>query len=242
MNNLFQENKRSFYILLTLFFVLIALIYFLFFLPKVEERKTAVTQQNTLESEVAQLQAQLDNLDEGEEIAESDFENIQLQKAIPLEPELETFLLSLQEIELVTEVNLQNYSFSYDGSIPERQAILVDSDEESSEEAEPEVTEIEGTNIVVEEMEVDLESDGSGTNVIELPGMPENIQIVTVSMDVYAPDYEHLQAFLQEVEKQERVMMISYLSFTQPGESELLEADDESINTSIQISTFYYEQ
>lgn len=228
MNNLFEENRQSFFLLVGLLFILLAVIYFLFFKPLVDERKLAETEVVELRNDIASLQKQVDQLDEGEQVIDIDLETKRLEKHMPSQPELKEFLLTLQEIELVSDGKIIDYTFSYDGSIPERQSITEENEEDEEE-----------NNTMIEEQNQDEET--TETPSIHLPEMPENVRIVTVSMELFSPDYEHLQTFLKEIEKQERIMMISGLQFTQPGELELLETEDETITASIDVTTFYYE-
>lgn len=231
MNNFFEGNRRISVILLSLFFLLLLVVYFLFFRPLTEEREEAEWQAAQLAEEVENLQKQADEADEA--VAKTDIDDIEkkrLAKKIPIEPGLQEFLLSLQEIELVSESKIIDYSFTYDGNLPERQI---------SEEVEEEGEDDENLSIELEEFSVEVEM---GTEEEALArALPKEVRLITVRLELYSPDYKQLQAFLQEIEKQERIMIISHLEFQKPGEFDLLELDDESILTEIDVTTFYYE-
>lgn len=74
--------------------------------------------------------------------------------------------------------------------------------------------------------------------------LPENVRLITLQLDVISPNFERSQKFLKELEKLERLVRVDSLSFSKPGEMELLEADetDIPINMSVTLTTFYYRQ
>jgi hypothetical protein len=188
--------------------------------------------QSELESETAALRTEVSQQEEGPGI-EVDVKKKRLERRVPSEPALENLLRTLQEIELVSGSKILDYSFTYDGTIPER-AVPAAEDMEIIEETEEDSLNNE-LEIEPEEREEEV------SPVLELPGLPEEAGLITVAMELFSPDYEQLQVFLQEIEKQERVMMISYLEFVQPGEMELLESGDESVWVNMEVTSFYYE-
>ncbi|MFD1851899.1 hypothetical protein [Oceanobacillus bengalensis] len=234
MNNLFQENKKAFFLLLGLLVVLLLVVYFLFFQPVTKDLKANENERMQLENEVKILEIQIDN-NENPDVGEESIENIKLAKKMPLDPELENLILTLEEIEIISDSRFDNISFSYDGSVPQR----------TIEEEETTDTEETAEQNNVEELEVDIETtEEAPESVIDMEAKPEDLHVITLNMSVTSPDYEHFQTFIQEVEKQERMMMVSSLDFQKPAESELLftEEPDESIYSDVSITTFYYEE
>ncbi|QGS69018.1 hypothetical protein CV093_13235 [Oceanobacillus sp. 143] len=117
-------------------------------------------------------------------------------------------------------------------------------------EEENEVTESTETEEVIEETESaeDQESKSDLEEVetapIDMAEKPENLHLFTVSMDIASPNYEQFQVLLKEIEKKERIMMVTRLEFDKPAESEMMLGDevDESIIATIDITTFYFEE
>lgn len=63
----------------------------------------------------------------------------------------------------------------------------------------------------------------------------------TFNVSVLTKDYDHLKAFIEELEDLERIVRIDQIKFTMPGEEQLHEMDSEkTISAEIQLTTFYY--
>ena len=234
MNNIFQENKQAFLLLLGLLFILIIVAYFLFYQPLTKERDSAVEQETALQAEIESLNAKVIQ-NEQTEVDENEYENMILAKKMPSTPELEEFLLTLNEIELVSGSRIENLGFSYDGSLPER---FIDEEEDVDDEAtENPNEELVSEEDLVEERVVEVNP------IFEMEGMPENLRLITVRIEVFSPDYNQFQAFLTEIEKQQRIMMVNQLEFEKPAEQELVidDSEDETIRTVVDVTTFYYE-
>lgn len=216
MNNQIQEKKGMFFLLLGLFFLLLIVLYFFLYQPLVNELKVKENQVRTTKNEVDILNVRSEKATTKDD---SNLEQLRLQTKLPMSRELESLILTLEEIEAVSNSRVENISFSYDGSMPES---TTEGENEATEEAENEVTE----------------------SLIDLEEKPENLHVITISMSVTSPNYDDFQTFIKEIEKQKRMMAVSQLEFEKPAESELLlEKDpDESIILNVAITTFYYEE
>lgn len=218
MNNYFHENKKNAHILLGLFFLLLIVMFFLFLQPLSKELKSTTNLINQTEDDIALLKVQLENAD-GDTLQSDDLDRLRYANQLPMTPETEEIILMLEEIEFISGSRINDVIFSYDGSLPEQ------STTEEDKEVEQEGTE-----------------DVSQDPLIILEEKPEDLQIITLDLSVSSPDYEQFQNFLKEIEKQERMMMVSSMSFQNPAERELLiENPNETINANLTISTFYYE-
>ena len=72
--------------------------------------------------------------------------------------------------------------------------------------------------------------------------LPAELKMLTLNINVDAPDYESLLRFILEVESLERVVRVDTISYTLPTEQDRLSADfSELVNATIQVTTFYYE-
>ncbi|RLL47868.1 hypothetical protein D8M04_00895 [Oceanobacillus piezotolerans] len=230
MNNLFQENKKPFLLLLGLLFLLIIVFYFLFFQPLMKDLKSKENSLTQLDNEVAVLGIAVKKAEAKVSQDESNIEQLRLADKMPANPELEKLILTLEEIAMVSGSRFDSISFSYDGTVPER-ASEEETDETSNQES------IEETAEPSESEEIEEQ-----TEVINMEEKPEGLQVVNISMSVISPDYEQFLTFMKEIENQERMMTVSSMDFQQPSESELL-ADEaiESVVSNVNITTFYYE-
>lgn len=222
MSNVLNENKRIFTLILVLLFILLVVVYFTLVRPLERQQESAENNVNTLNDEIAAYEARLEN-DSGE----MDVETLLLEKKVPLTPELESLLLTLQEIELVSDSIIDNVRFRYDGELPES---LIGDDEEVEAETP------------VDAEEESLEDEDVTVTVAEDENKPENLRVITAEIDVRTPNYEAFQNFLTEIEKRERITRVDRLDFEKPAEQALLESPLEEIVVTIEVSTFYYEE
>ncbi|MBS3682031.1 hypothetical protein KGF86_17705 [Ornithinibacillus massiliensis] len=224
MNSLFHENKQSFLLLLALLFILLTVVYFFFYLPMNQELKSKENNMELVEKDVSTLQSEVMKLEEGNQAGVEPY--MQAEK-LPQDPELEKLILTLQEIEFISDSRIDNINFTYGGSKPLR------TDVEDEVEAEPEP----------ENQDEELEEVEQVESVIDLVNKPDNLEVISVSMAVNSPDYEHFQLFLNQIEKQERFMTVSSLHFQKPAERELLLEGDsfQTITANVTITTFYYQ-
>lgn len=264
MKNLFQENRNAFLLLLGLFFLLLLTVYFLFYRPLQDDLEQMQNQEDSLQDVIAQLEEEKKSLEAQEETSVEDINRLRFDQIIPDSPDLETLILTLNEIELVTDSKIEYIGFGYDGNMPELNGLEDEEGEDGAQvESDTEENEILETE---EEVEQDEENNESEENesiepVINLSEVPEGLQILNITLEISSPDYEHFQALLQEIEKQQRKMIVTNLQFNKPAENELIfgivdeeaeevegeaeEADgetfDETITATMNITTFYYE-
>lgn len=232
MKQLFQENRNAFLLLLALLFILLISLYFLFYRPLADELQQTKHQEETLQEELTLLEAQIHT---GEERTE-EIENMQLERRVPRLPELEALLLTLNEIEVMSNSQISDMSFGYQGGLPERPII----EEEPEDEEESEISDAAASEIEIEGIETTTETLDSPTAFTE---MPAGLQPVIVTLEVESPDYEHFQSLLKEIEKQERMMIVTNVDFDQSGESAFISAEEptEAITATLVVSTFYFE-
>ena len=77
---------------------------------------------------------------------------------------------------------------------------------------------------------------------IDISLLPEELKLISLSIDLKVLDYDHLLQFLREVEGLERVMRIDEVNFYQPGELELAQEDpDKRLDVTVQLTTFFSE-
>lgn len=230
-----MENKRS---VVLLIFLLIAVIfvagYYYLVLPKKEEVAMKETSVLSLQTEIASLEQQTSML-EGEVLEEEDSVYI-LRKKVPENRAIDQLLLSIQEIELITNSRADNITFNnYDGLVAE--SGLNVPEEEVVEETETEQTEAAETTDTTEAV-----TEEPPVSPIASEAMPPSLKLITVSLDIRSENYESLKNFLKELEASERVTRIDSIDFGLLGESGDLDEDaSEVTSASVQITTFFYD-
>ncbi|WAA12838.1 hypothetical protein [Fervidibacillus halotolerans] len=223
MNELLHEKKKLALLLIIILFLLFGLLYVYMLLPvkkEVEQKEITVQQ---LKDEITILQSQFNQREEAE--LENTFF---LEKKLPRSRKIDDLVLDLQRIEYVSNSRIEAIDFTnYDGSFSDLDLPKASEENKQQEEAENNNGMDETANTTDEY-----------TN-----RLPENVKYITLQLSVTSPDFEHFFTFLEEVEKLERVVNVDRLSFSKPGEEELLsdEPDDEFIRTDIELTTFYYD-
>lgn len=227
MNNTFQEKRGILLALVGLFLVLLVVIYFAFLRPLTGELESKESSLGTLKSDIHSLEKEVLALDQ---VVESfDMERVVQEKKIPVNRQLEELILLIQEIELVSLSEVETIDFTYDSSLPDTVFL------QEGEEEDP-----DGTDTDADTEEV---ADEEGAKpAIDLSEKPETLEVITIRMEVSSPSYERFQTFITEIEKQERIMLISRLDFDKPAEEELVIADhpDETMTFNLELVTFYY--
>lgn len=223
MNNLFQENKRPFTILLVLLLLLTIVLYFLFLRPLIANVKKQQVTNTSLASEIEVLDARIQALNEQE------IDTTELELKVPLTRDLQALVLSLENIEEVSGTKVGSIRLNYNDGLPN---IDIDDDESSD------------TNVV--ESEENAEDIEEIPNVIPIEDKPERLKMISLRLDVYAPDFEHVKHFIREIEKLKRLTIISRAEFSLPDQlnddEEQVDQDEEQelMEFTIDLITFYY--
>lgn len=245
MNDFIQERKSLVILLIVILFLLLGLIYFYKVKPLKDDENFAKSSIQQLESEIQILQAQLDS--NQPDPTDRDENQYLLERKMPLDRSIDDLILSLQEIEMVSESRIENISFNnYDGGLSEADQVI--EREEEEEAAEEDVDETEGDEAAeTENLDIENFEETTEPPVSDVADhLPTNVKLITVNLSVISPNFEKFELFLKEIEKLERITRVDTLSFSKPGEEELLstgeEADEAMITTNVQITTFYYDE
>lgn len=231
-----MENKRSAVLLI---FLLVAVVfvagYYYLVLPQKEEVAMKETSVLNLQAEIASLDQQTSVL-EGEAV-EAEDSIYTLRKKVPENRAIDQLLLSIQEIELVTNSRADNIAFNnYDGLVAES-GLNVPLEEVVEETEQTEASEAVGTTDVTETV-----TEEPPVSPIASEAMPPSLKLITVSLDIRSENYESLKTFLKELEALERVTRIDSIDFGLPGELKEVEVDTSDVTSaSIQITTFFYD-
>ncbi|RWR11858.1 hypothetical protein QNH23_00055 [Siminovitchia fortis] len=226
MNNLFEEKRTLFLLLLCLVFLGLLALYLFFLQPLSAELQNTRNMNASLESELAVLEAKKDP-ESGQDI-----DTLLLQKKVPLNPELEKLLLTFQQIEQTSGSRIEEVDFLYDGSEPEFDFVK-EEDEESNRVEQDSTNEKEPSS-----------SEKTSSENSEDTEKPDKLHLVTAKLNVLSPDHEHFIHFLREIEKLERVTRVDQLQVNKPTEQVLdfHEKPDKTVSFTVDVTTFYYEK
>lgn len=226
MNEYFQENKRSLFILTGLFFILVVVLYFVLLRPLVAGLSSKERAISSANDEIQILEKKLENFEL--EIVDMDIEQIKLENKIPRERELDEYILSLQQLEVTTNSKIEKIEFMYDSNLEE-----IEEEEDVEEETEE--------NEAEEEIE-DTEADEKITIDPEIINeKPDDLQVMTVRLTAASPEFEDFVELLEVIENQERISIVSKLKFLKPTEYDLYFEDIQTaIAFEAELTTFYY--
>lgn len=240
MNEYFEQNKRSLLILVALFFLLAIVLYLLVLHPLLSDFAKKEKDIATVNEEIQLLEARIENFNiEDEEI---DIEQLMFEKKIPVERELDKYILSLQQIETKTDSKIERIDFVYDSNLE-----TIEEEPVTEEEVEPidETEELnDDTDEESDEEENEEEQEAPTIDPTILREKPEDLQVMTVRVTAISPDYDDFINVLKFVEDEERISIVTRLHFTQPTETDLSFEQDPSkvIPFEIELTTFYYDK
>lgn len=254
MNSISSSKNGTLLLVIALAMALLFAVYYYVVKPKEDEAQAIRSEMNSLETEISSLEQSLAELnDQHSQTDESEFA---LRKKVPANREIDALILAMEEIEYVTGSRVQSIEFNnYDALVsssglqdplytpePEEGTALGNGSES------PETTESTESADDLEQTENTEMTDGSAPteelpiSTIAVETLPPSLKLVTFNVNVVAPNNVNLQQFIEEIEKNERVMRIDIIDFALPGEEDqLTEEASDVVTANIQVTTFYYE-
>lgn len=248
MKRSMSKNSTPLLLSVLVLVLLFALFYYIV-KPKMDEASALASNVDTLESEVSSLQEQI-ALAQAEQEKEISNE-FAIRKLLPDNREIDELLLNFEEIEFVTGTRINSIAFNEYDTLVSGSTLK---DPNHKEEAEGEIADSaesnEGQN---EPEENDTENNAASSNednsevappvtTIATETLPQNLRLLTYSIDIEAPDAEKLLLFIKEVERLERVMHVDMISYSLPGEEDEDTAEElETVSITLQVTTFYFE-
>lgn len=243
-----SSSKNTVFILIgVLILALLFAVYYYLILPKLNEVEAMESSVSTLNSEIASIHEQIATVEADRESSSPNI--LALRKKVPQTRGIESIVRGIEEIEAITGTRVESISFNnYDslvsgaGLVDPNAPIAPTAEEQAAAEAE-ESTTTEG------ETPADETTTEGETEVAETPvstitpeSLPAELKLITLSINVLAPDFETLQEFIAEFEKVDRVVKVDTFNFSLPGEEENISEDPNlEVSSTIQITTFYYE-
>ncbi|QDQ01898.1 hypothetical protein FOH38_16170 [Lysinibacillus fusiformis] len=225
MNKLTSSKNSSILLLTALVAALLFALYYYLLMPKLNEVEAKASNINQLQQEIASIEGQLSTLDE--EQSELVTNILTMRKKVPETRAIEKIILAMAEMEEVTGTRVESLNFNnYDTTVAQSEV----TEPNMLEKAE---TEVSGEQIADENLPI---------SSIAKENLPNELKLVTFSLEVTALDFKALESFLKEIEKLERVMKTDTINFSLPGEQDQLDKDaDLTLKATVQVTTFYYE-
>lgn len=234
MNEVYQDNKKVLIALLVVLLLAAAALFYFLVMPLKSGIKSSNNAIVSLENDKQYYQTLIDNLMNAE--PELNVEELLYEKRIPKESNVDEYILSLQNLELVAGSRINSIAFVYDSGIE-----IVDDGEETAVEQPAETPVADG-----EQAEGDAEAPE--TPVTPDPAIinekPSSLQVIAVNITAKARNFEEFLNLIETIENQERISIVSNLTFTKPGEVAQITGahvlDREMIEFTAQLTTFYY--
>lgn len=238
-----ENSKVLIFLLIVLAFAVFGGFYYYFVWPKLE-RQAQVTQSiESLQQETDILNRQIE---QHQAQPDETVDLFTLRKKLPISRDVDTLLRSIEEISYIAETNIQTVTFNHYDEL----VLGADFDGEEEKDLEKEEEPEEGSSQAVEEEVLDEVWEEKIVTPGEIPktnlnieNLPETLKYLSLQLTIQAKDEQQLLKFIKEIEGLERIIRIEQLQFNQLGEEGLAQKDaDESIQASIQLTTFYFEE
>lgn len=235
MNSISSSKNGTLLIVIALAMALLFAMYYYVVKPKQDEEQMIRSEINSLHTEIAAIEETIATNESQQ--SKTNVNEFALRKKVPDNREIDELILSIEEMQYVTDSRIQSIDFNnYDALVsssglqdplftPETEEGVATESTESTNQAE------------------DTEaSEQLPVSTIAVETLPPSLKLVTFNINVAAPNDVNLLQFVEEIEKKERVMRIDIIDFALPGEEDkFTEEASEIVTADIQVTTFYYE-
>lgn len=260
MNSISSSKNGTLLLVIALAMALLFAVYYYVVKPKEDEAQAIRSEMNGLETEISSLEQSLAELNA--QHSQTDVNEFTLRKKVPENREIDALILAMEEIEYVTGSRVQSIEFNnYDALVsssglqdplytpePEEGTTAEDGSASLETNESTESTESTGSADGTDQAENTETADGAAPpeelpiSTIAVETLPPSLKLVTFNVNIVSPNDVNLQQFIEEIEKNERVMRIDIIDFALPGEEDqLTEEASDVVTANIQITTFYYE-
>lgn len=214
--NISLTNKELFTLVASFLFMILVSggIYFALYYPKVSEAKIVEQQVENEQKLISALEstssAQTATVQDG---------STALQREIPVKPLTEQIVLQLERAEIVSGVVMKNISFADEAYTP----VLT------------------GTETTTEE-DIENLSGGNGEESTQEESaivLPPSLKRITTTLEIESPSYYELERFIKEIEKLERIHVVTSLTFAGQEEIQSMDQSTSPLSVSVVVSAFY---
>ncbi|MFL0583106.1 potassium transporter [Solibacillus silvestris] len=235
MNSISSSKNGTLLIVIALAMALLFAMYYYVVKPKQDEEQMIRSEINSLHTEIAAIEETIAT--NQSEQSQTNVNEFALRKKVPDNREIDELILSIEEMQYVTDSRIQSIDFNnYDTLVSSSGLQDPLSTPESEEGVATESTES------TDQTEDTEASELLPVSTIAVETLPPSLKLVTFNINVAAQNDVNLLQFIEEIEKKERVMRIDIIDFALPGEeNKFTEEASEVVTADIQITTFYYE-
>lgn len=235
MNSISSSKNGTLLIVIALAMALLFAMYYYVVKPKQDEEQMIRSEINSLHTEITAIEETIATNESQQ--SQTNVNEYALRKKVPDNREIDELILSIEEMQYVTDSRIQSIDFNnYDALVSSSGLQDPLSTPETEEGVATEST--ESTN-QAEDTEA---SEQLPVSTIAVETLPPSLKLVTFNINVAAQNDVNLLQFIEEIEKKERVMRIDIIDFALPGEEDkFTEEASEIVTADIQVTTFYYE-
>ncbi|WP_079523900.1 potassium transporter [Solibacillus isronensis] len=235
MNSISSSKNGTLLIVIALAMALLFAMYYYIVKPKQDEEQMIRSEINSLHNEIAVLEETIAT-DQSQQ-SETNANEFALRKKVPDNREIDELILSIEEIQYITDSRIQSIEFNNYNALVSSSGLQ---DPLSVPETE-EGTATESTESADQTEDAEV-SEELPVSTIAVETLPPSLKFVTFNINVAAPNDVNLLQFIEEIENKERVMRIDIINFALPGEEDkFTEEASEIVTADIQVTTFYYE-
>lgn len=227
MNSISSSKNGTLLLVIALAMAMLFALYSFVVKPKQEEAQSIRTEINYLNTEIKSLEQNV--ADRQSQYSETDVNEFMLRKKVPNDRNIDSLILSIEEIEYVTGSQIRRIEFNNYDTLVSNSSLLNSTENSEDDESQGILDELQQT----EELPV--------STISEEP-LPQSLKLVTFIIEVTSPNETSLLQFIKEIEQIERIMHIDSIDFDLAGEEEqLFEDTSEVVTAEAQVTTFYYE-
>lgn len=169
--------------------------------------------------------------------------SVELQRKVPVSPMVEQLVLDLEKAETVSNSKIESVTFaeSEDAFLPpaEPEAVQSEAPAEETESPEAPADQSENAEVPSESSDTPPAQPVSAQETSALPAAPEGLRRILISLEVTSSHYFDMEAFISELENQQRVAKVDLLTFNGVKELTSLDQEAEPLKYSLQVSAFY---
>jgi len=246
------SNKYSPIILISLLLVgLFCIFYINFLLPRKAEADNLVSMVASIQQEVSELQQHTNSLQTEYEETLNDI--VVEDKRLPWDKDFVELLMNIEEIQLVSDLNIKNIQFSYNEALVNDTESLnpnalnpnemkTTTEGEATEEAYTLEGLMDDDTAVTEYTASATDNSSSKKGSSEVDFIFDNVRLIGFSIDVETVDEAHLLTFIEEMEGLDRFIRVNSISYSLPGEQSEGNSNEDMISANIQASAFYFNE